>query len=78
MREPRERKRGDDIIRRETDRSIQPMMSGENGVILSFGLLAVLLFVSLSRVASVPTWTTIAVLLVVGVLLPQLLARSVE
>jgi hypothetical protein len=54
------------------------MISIENRVILSFVLLAVLLFVSLSVVASVPSWTAIAVLLVVGVLLPQLLNRRVE
>jgi uncharacterized protein (DUF983 family) len=49
------------------------MVSRENQVILGFGLLAIVLLVAIANFTNLPTWVSIAVVLVVGVLVPQFL-----
>ena len=54
------------------------MVSRENQVIVAFGLLAIVLLYASSTFTNLPTWMNIAVLLIVGVILPQVInnARS--
>lgn len=49
------------------------MVSRENQVIIGFGLLAIVLLVAIANFTSLPTWVSIAVVLIVGVIVPQFL-----
>lgn len=49
------------------------MMSRENQVIIGFGLLAIVLLVAIANFTNLPTWVSIAVVLIVGVIVPQFL-----
>jgi len=49
------------------------MISRENQIIVGFGSLAILLLVAIATFTNLPTWVSIAVVLVVGVLIPQFL-----
>jgi ABC-type Mn2+/Zn2+ transport system permease subunit len=42
------------------------------------GVTTVILLVSISRFTDLPTWMTIAVVIVVGVLIPQFISRKEE
>lgn len=52
------------------------MVSRENQIILGFGLVAIILLVAIANFTNLPTWVSIAVVLVVGVLIPQILNES--
>ncbi|WP_158413900.1 hypothetical protein [Halorubrum sp. CGM5_25_10-8B] len=54
------------------------MISHENEVMILFGVATVILLVSMSSFTDLPTWITIAVVIVVGVLIPQLISRKEE
>jgi hypothetical protein len=49
------------------------MVSRENQVIIGFGLLAIVLLVAIANFTNLPTWVSIAVVLIVGVIVPQFL-----
>lgn len=55
---------------------IVSMVSRENQIILGFGLVAIILLVAIANFTNLPTWVSIAVVLVVGVLIPQFLNES--
>jgi hypothetical protein len=52
------------------------MVSHENEVMILFGVTAVILLVSVSSFTNLPTWITIVVVVVVGVLIPQFISRG--
>ena len=52
------------------------MVSHENEVMILLGVAAVILLVSISTFTDLPTWTTIAIVIVVGVLIPQFINRN--
>jgi len=54
------------------------MISHENEVMILLGVATVILLVSMSSFTDLPTWITIAVVIVVGVLIPQLISRKEE
>jgi len=49
------------------------MVSNESRVTLGFGAVAIALLVGIANFTDLPTWVSIAVVLIVGVLVPQLL-----
>ncbi len=49
------------------------MVSRENQVVVGFGLLAIVLLAGIANFTDAPTWVNIAVVLIVGVLVPQFL-----
>ena len=54
------------------------MISHENEVMILLGVATVILLVSISSFTDLPTWITIAVVIVVGVLIPQFISRKGE
>jgi hypothetical protein len=52
------------------------MVSRENQVILGFGLLALILLYLVSTLTTLPTWVSIAVVIVVGVIVPQVINNT--
>ncbi|ESS03435.1 MAG: hypothetical protein A07HR67_01833 [uncultured archaeon A07HR67] len=54
------------------------MVSHENEVMILLGVAAVILLVSVSSFTNLPTWITIALVVVVGVLIPQFISRERE
>jgi hypothetical protein len=52
------------------------MVSRENQTILGFGLLAIVLLYLVATVTTLPTWISIAVVIVVGVIVPQVINNS--
>lgn len=52
------------------------MVSRENQVIVAFGVLAIILLYVLAVLTDLPTWASIAVVIVVGVIIPQLVNGS--
>lgn len=54
------------------------MVSRENQVIVVFGLLAIALLYGLATLTDLPTWVSIAVVIVVGVILPQLVNGQLD
>ncbi|WP_161631397.1 hypothetical protein [Candidatus Halobonum tyrrellensis] len=53
------------------------MVSRENQVIVAFGVVAIVLLYVLTALTDLPTWVNIAVVIVVGVIIPQLVNGSV-
>ena len=54
------------------------MVSHENEVMILLGVAAVILLASISTFTNLPTWISIAVVVVVGVLIPQFISREDE
>ena len=54
------------------------MISHENEVLILLGVATVILLVSISSFTDLPTWITIAVVIVVGVLIPQFISLKEE
>jgi len=54
------------------------MISHENEVMILLGVATVILLVSISSFTDLPTWVTIAVVIVLGVLIPQFISRKEE
>ena len=54
------------------------MISHENEVMILLGVATVILLVSISSFTDLPTWITIPVVIVVGVLIPQFISRKEE
>lgn len=54
------------------------MISHENEVMILLGVATVILLVSTSTFTDLPTWITIAVVIVVGVLIPQFISWKEE
>ena len=54
------------------------MVSRENQVIVAFGVLAIILLYVLATLTDLPTWVSIAVVIVVGVIIPQLVNGSLS
>ena len=54
------------------------MISHKNEVMILLGVATVILLVSISTFTDLPTWITIAVVIVVGVLIPQFISRKEE
>jgi len=54
------------------------MVSRENQLTLGFGLIAIILLVAIANLTNLPTWVSIAVVLIVGVLIPQILNQGNE
>ncbi len=52
------------------------MVSRENQVILGFGLLALVLLYLVATLTTLPTWVSIAVVIVVGVIVPQVINNA--
>jgi len=52
------------------------MVSRENQVILGFGLLALILLYLVATLTTLPTWVSIAVVIVVGVIVPQVINNA--
>jgi ABC-type xylose transport system permease subunit len=52
------------------------MISHENEVMILLGATTVILLVSMNTFTDLPTWITIAVVIVVGVLIPQFITRK--
>lgn len=52
------------------------MVSRENQVVVVFGVLAIILLYGLSALTDLPTWVSVATVLVVGVIVPQLINES--
>lgn len=52
------------------------MVSRENQIIVAFGLLAIILLYLLSAFTDFPTWVSIAVVIIVGVIIPQVINNS--
>lgn len=52
------------------------MVSHENEVMILLGITAVIVLVSISSFTNLPTWITIAVVVVVGVLILQFISRG--
>lgn len=52
------------------------MVSHENEVMILSGVTAVILLVSISSFTDLPTWITIAVVVIVGVLIPLFISRG--
>lgn len=52
------------------------MVSRGSQVTLGFGILALIILVAVANFTNLPTWVSIAVVLVVGVLIPQVLNES--
>lgn len=52
------------------------MVSLENQVIVAFGMLAIILLYGLANLTDLPTWVSIAVVLVVGVIIRDLSMAS--
>lgn len=52
------------------------MISHENEVMILLGVATVILLVSIGFLTDLPTWITIAVVIVVGVLIPQFINRN--
>ena len=52
------------------------MVSHENEVMILSGVTAVILLVSISSLTNVPTWVMIAVVVIVGVLIPRFVSRG--
>lgn len=52
------------------------MVSRENQVIIASAILAILLLYVLATFTNLPSWVSIAVVIVVGVLVPQLVNES--
>jgi len=52
------------------------MVSRENQVILGFGLLALVLLYLVATLTTLPTWVSIAVVIVVGVISPQVINNA--
>lgn len=52
------------------------MVSRENQVILGFGLLALVLLYLVATLTTLPTWVSIAVVIVVGVIAPQVINNA--
>lgn len=57
---------------------IHGMVSHENEVMILLGVAAVILLVSMSSLTNLPTWITVVVVVVVGVLIPQFIGREGE
>jgi hypothetical protein len=49
------------------------MVSRENLIILAFGTMAIIILYGLATLTDLPTWVSIAVVLIVGVMLPTLI-----
>ena len=56
----------------------EDMVSHENEVMILLGVAAVILLASISTFTNLPTWISIAVVVVVGVLIPQFISREDE
>jgi hypothetical protein len=54
------------------------MISHENEVMILLGVATVILLLSISTLTDLPTRITIAVVIVVGVLIPQFMSRKGE
>jgi len=54
------------------------MISHENEVMTLLGVATVILLVSISSLTDLPTWITIAVVIVLGVLIPQFISQKEE
>lgn len=54
------------------------MISHENEVMILLGVATIILLVSVSSFTDLPTWVTIGIVVVVGVLLPQFISRRDE
>jgi uncharacterized membrane protein len=54
------------------------MISHENEVMTLLGVATVILLVLISNFTELPTWITIAVVIVLGVLIPQFISRKEE
>lgn len=54
------------------------MVSRENLVIVAFSALAIILLYGLTALTNLPTWVSIAVVIVVGVTIPQLVNGSLS
>ena len=52
------------------------MVSRENQTILGFGLLALVLLYLVATLTTLPTWVGIAVVIVIGVIVPQVINNS--
>ena len=52
------------------------MVSRENQVIVAFGLLAIVLLYASATFTNLPTWVNIAVVIIVGVIIPQVVNNS--
>jgi len=52
------------------------MVSRENQIILGFGLIAIILLVAIANFTDLPTWVSIAVVLIVGVLISQFINQN--
>jgi len=52
------------------------MVSRENQIILGFGLLALILLYLVATLTTLPTWVSIAVVIVVGVIVPQVINNA--
>ncbi|WP_176450651.1 hypothetical protein [Halorubrum ezzemoulense] len=52
------------------------MVSRENQVIIGFGLLALFILYLVATLTTLPTWVSIAVVIVVGVIVPQVINNS--
>jgi len=52
------------------------MVSRENQIILGFGLLALVLLYFVATLTTLPTWVSIAVVIVVGVIVPQVINNT--
>ncbi|MEZ3172602.1 hypothetical protein ABNG03_18615 [Halorubrum sp. RMP-47] len=51
------------------------MVSHENEVMILLGVAAVILLASINSFTNLPTWISILVVIVVGVLVPQFISR---
>ena len=54
------------------------MVSHENEVMILLGVAAVILLFSVSSLTDLPTWVSIGIAVVVGVLVPQFITRGDE
>ncbi|ERH07524.1 MAG: hypothetical protein J07HN4v3_03166 [Halonotius sp. J07HN4] len=52
------------------------MVSHENEIMILFAATAVILLFSISGLTELPTWVSIAIVVVVGVLIPQFIRRT--
>ena len=52
------------------------MISHENEVMILLGVATVILLMSISSFTELPTWIIIAVVIVLGVLIPQFISRK--
>ena len=54
------------------------MLSTENRLLLAFGTVALILGYGAAVFTDLPTWVGLAIVIVVGVVLPQLVAGSLD